>query len=285
MVRWFRLLLLLLAGAALVVGYSFLLARADPVVRRATVQMPGWPAGAQPVRVVLASDLHLGSAAMTEWRLARLVRQIDALSPDLVLLAGDYINGHQPGFAAVEAPALTRQLRLLRARLGVVAVLGNHDFSTGQPAVRGALEAAGITVLQNQAVERGPLAIGGVADFWTGQAQVMPTVAAMRRLPGARVVLSHMPDITLGVPGDVKLVLAGHTHCGQILLPFYGPPLEVFNPRYRCGIVRDGARVTIVTAGLGTSRMPFRFRAAPDVWLVTLGPAPPVRRAPAPGRR
>ena len=102
-----RFLLSLLVALIVALGgvmlLAFISARADPIVRRADVALPGWPAGAAPVRVVLVSDVHIGSAAMTPDRLTRIVGQINALSPDLVVLAGDFVQ-HRRHHAAGTAP-------------------------------------------------------------------------------------------------------------------------------------------------------------------------------------
>lgn len=268
------LLLLLLAIGAVLAGVGYRNALADPVVRRATIALPGWPAGAPPIRVVLASDVHLGSKAMDPPRLARMARIIAALEPDLVLLAGDFMDDRGRDKARA-APSLTPALRGLRPRLGTVAVLGNHDHWTDPQAVARALRAAGVTVLDNQAVRRGPLSLGGVDDAFTDHADLPATLAAMRRTPGARVLLSHTPDIAPRLPRDVTLLLAGHSHCGQVVLPLIGAPVLPLETgaRYLCGLVREGARTTIVTAGLGTSNAPIRLGAPADLWVLTLGPA------------
>jgi predicted MPP superfamily phosphohydrolase len=86
--------------------------------------------------------------------------------------------------------------------------------------------------------------------------------------------MSHSPDVAPLLPPDMPLLLAGHTHCGQIVLPFYGPLASVtrYGERYRAGVRREHARTVVVTCGLGTSGLPFRFGAPPDLWLITLGP-------------
>lgn len=258
----------LLLGMLAAIGYRN--AIADPVVRRMTVRLPHWPTGAQPVRVLLWSDLHLGNRATGPARLRHLAAQAAALRPDLVVLAGDYIAGHVPADAAV-APDLS-VLTSLRPPLGVVAVMGNHDYWTDASRVRAALERAGVAVLANEAVQRGPLAIGGIDDMITRRAAARVTAAAVRRLGGAAMLVSHSPDIAPQLPPDMPLLLAGHTHCDQIVLPLLGPPVEVSAPRYRCGPAREGRRLTVVTAGTGTSVVPLRWGAPPDWWLLTVGP-------------
>jgi predicted MPP superfamily phosphohydrolase len=271
--RFLLALAALVALALLLFGWGFLNARADPVVRRASLVLPDWPAGAAPVRVILFSDVHIASATMDTARLARIVGQVNALKPDLVLVAGDFASGHDSARAAAMADGLA-PLAGLRARLGTIATFGNHDEWTSPVLIRGALERAGVTLLDNQAVQRGPLAIGGAGDAYTHH-QDMPTLReAMHNLTGARIVLTHSPDLAPQLPADMPLLLAGHTHCGQIVLPLYGPATHVAAPRYRCGIVHEKGRTIVVTGGLGTSTVPLRFGAPPDLWLLTLGPVP-----------
>lgn len=263
-----RFILLLVLTAMAVAMWSFTSARGDPVVRQMAVKLPRWPAGAAPVRVLLWSDLHLGNAATGPDRLARLVEQANALRPDLVVLAGDYIAGQERQDAEA-APGLAA---LRRLDAPVVAVMGNHEYWTDAPRIRRVLERAGVTALANAAVRRGPLVIGGIDDLVNRREDVAATAAAMRRLGGAPLIVSHSPDLAPTLPSDMPLLVAGHTHCGQIVLPFWGPPVEVSAPRYRCGMVREGGRLVVVTAGTGTSVLPFRFGAPPDWWLLTLGP-------------
>ena len=267
-----RLLLIVALLVAALFSWMHHEARADPIVRRATIGLPGWPAGQKPVTVLLLSDVHIGSAAMDAARLTRIIKQINALKPDLVLMAGDFVFGHDPVAGERYAAELVKPLTRLHAPLGVVAVPGNHDYWAGQVSVPRALWQANVTMLINGATVRGPLAIGGVADVYTRHADVRATMHALDRLPGAKIVVTHSPDVTTKMPGEIALVLAGHTHCGQIVAPLYGPLSSVARERYRCGIVRDGNRLTVVTAGLGTSAVPFRFGAPPDMWLLTLGP-------------
>jgi predicted MPP superfamily phosphohydrolase len=209
-----RLLLLLLSLAtlaALLFGWGYLNARADPVVRRAHIGLLGWPAGATPVRVVLMSDVHIGSSAMDADRLSRIVGQVNALSPDLILFAGDFVFRHDPVAAGKSAEELTAPLTGLHAPLGVIATLGNHDQWTSPGQIRAAVRRAGVTVLENQAVTRGPLAIGGVGDLFSGHAELTAVLRATKRLHGAPVMVTHSPDLAPMLPPDIPLLLAGHT--------------------------------------------------------------------------
>jgi predicted MPP superfamily phosphohydrolase len=215
-------------------------------------------------------------------RLRTIVGQVNAAGPDLVLLAGDFVTGHDADGAAQRAAGLEAPLSHLNAPLGVVAVLGNHDHWTSSHAVRAALVRAGITVLGNEAVRRGPLAILGVNDAFSGHDDVAATVASWKTIGGIPLVLTHTPDLVHKLSGEFALVLAGHTHCGQVVLPGLGPILTrspkqnwrpLYDTRYRCGVVRDADRIVVVTAGVGSGTSPVRFGAAPDWWLLTVGPA------------
>jgi predicted MPP superfamily phosphohydrolase len=207
-------------------------------------------------------------------RLIRLVGRINALSPDLVLIAGDFVSDKKLATRRYPLREAVAPLAALRAPLGRIAVLGNHDHWRDAPAARAALAAAGIRLLDNDAVAAGPLAVGGLDDAHTDRHDLAGTLARMRALPGARILLSHSPDPFARLPADVPLMLAGHTHCGQIVLPFYGPldTASDHGRRFACGIVREGGKTLVVGAGLGTSILPLRLGAPPDLWLIEVGP-------------
>lgn len=247
-------------------------AAADPVVRRLTVSVASWPATAPPLRLVLISDIHVAGPETPPERLARVVAQINALAPDLVLIAGDFVTEKRSASRLYGADAAIAPLAGLRARLGTVAVLGNHDHWLDTAAVHRALARAKITVLDNRAVRVGPLAIGGVDDAFTHHADLPATLADLARVGGIPILLSHSPDIFPQVPVTVPLTLAGHTHCGQIILPLYGPVATAsrYGDRYRCGAVREGGKLLVVGAGIGTSILPFRLGAVPDLWVIEL---------------
>ncbi|MEA3033130.1 MAG: uncharacterized protein QOH86_1146 [Sphingomonadales bacterium] len=271
-----RAFLLLVLLAVALAGYGYWGATRAPIVREAAVALPDWPAGAPPMRVLLLSDVHVGAPDMTPERLTGIVAQANALAPDVVLIAGDFISDKNLSTRLYEYPDALAPLAGLRPRLATIAVLGNHDHWRNADAARAGLAAVGITVLDNAAAEIGPLAIGGLDDPFTGHADLAATVEAMRRLPGAKLVLSHSPDPFPDLPPDVTLMLAGHTHCGQVSLPLIGPlkTMSAYGKRYSCGRVDEAGRTLIVTAGLGTSGLPVRIGAPPDMWLLTLGPKP-----------
>lgn len=279
--RHLTLAALLVGGTLIAIGYRN--AIADPVVRRARIALDDWPAGAPPLRVALLSDLHVAGPDMPPARLVRIVTQVNALRPDLVLIAGDLVSDKALATRTYSAAEAVAPLDGLRAPLGTVAVLGNHDHWRDAVAFRAAIPRIGVTLLANTAVRRGPLAVGGADDAHSGNDDPVATLAAMRRVGGARVLLSHSPDIVPTLPEPVGLVLAGHTHCGQISLPFVGPlaTASSYGRRFACGLTDDNGQRVIVSAGLGTSILPLRLGAPPDLWIVELGPRPERTQPPA----
>ena len=265
--------LVVLAALPLVsMVYMYRLALSDPVVRRATIAMPDWPKDAPPLRVTLLSDIHVVGPDMPPSRLARIVPQVNALNADVILLAGDYVSDKRSATRTYSGAEGLASLSNLRAPGGVYAVLGNHDHWRDAAEISRALRKANIRILKNEAVTIGGMRLGGVDDEYTGNADLKGTVAAMRSAPGARVLLTHSPDVAPATPRDVTLILAGHTHCGQIRLPGYGAISYVskYGERFGCGLITEGTRRVVVTAGIGTSVLPFRLGAPPDVWLLTL---------------
>ncbi|WP_363737439.1 MULTISPECIES: metallophosphoesterase [unclassified Sphingobium] len=269
------ILLLLLTGA---VVWLVLNARAMPVVRHLDVALP-FPTDAprRPVTVALLTDGHLSGPDNSPARMARIVALVNGLKPDLVVLGGDYI-GDQKGGATYGPEQSIAPFADLRAPLGVVAVLGNHDARKHARISRrqwAALFARiGIPLLENQAVRRGPLAIGGLRDIYTDRPDIPATLDAMQALGGAPLMLSHGPDVFPLLPDRPMLTLVGHTHCGQVALPFAGIVYvpSRYGTRYACGVYREGQRIMVVSAGLGTSGLPIRLLAPPDVWLITIHP-------------
>lgn len=252
------------------------------VVRDVEVRLPGWPTALHGLRVAVLSDLHAGAPHLGADRRREIVARTNAARPQLVVLLGDYVVGGEPGSRFVEPEVLARELADLRAPLGVVAVLGNHDWWYDGPRVRRALEAAGVRVLENDAVAvevatpggSVRLWMAGLGDQWTRRVDV---AGALRAVPPDEPVLllTHNPDVFPAVPARVTLTLAGHTHGGQVRLPVVGTPVvpSRYGRRYAAGLVVEGGRRLFVTPGLGTSILPVRFRVPPEISLLTLQPS------------
>jgi hypothetical protein len=265
-----RLILAAFAAGTLLLLFCYWSAVREPTVRNARIAVSGWPSGTPPLRLLLISDVHVGGPDMPPARLRRIVAQINRLSPDIVLIAGDLVTDKRLATRHYSHDEAVAPLAALRPRLATVAVLGNHDHWRDAAAARRALARAGIRLLENRAVQVGPVAVGGLGDDFTGRADLPATLAALRELKGPRLILSHSPDPFAKPAPDVFLMLAGHTHCGQVAPPLIGPlsTMSDYGDRYACGVIREGGRTLVVTAGLGTSGIPLRLGAVPDMWLV-----------------
>lgn len=246
---------------------------ADPVVRRAAIALPAYPASAPPLRIALISDIHVAGPDMPPSRLARIVRQINTLDPDLVLIAGDLVSDKQLATRHYSTAEAVAPLARLSPKIATVVVPGNHDHWRDIDGIRRELARAGAVVLANEALRFGPLVVGGLDDDFTGHADLLGTLAKMNRLGQPQVLLSHSPDPFPSVSRPL-LMLAGHTHCGQLRYPWGGSPATMsrYGDRYACGMVKENGKVLVTTAGLGTSVLPFRFGTRPEIWLIKVGP-------------
>jgi predicted MPP superfamily phosphohydrolase len=238
-------------------------AQADPVVRHAFVHAASYPQATAPVTLLLIADTEVAGPDMPPARLVRIIAQARTLRPDVVVFAGDLVSARTIASRHYDPVEAITPLAPLKGRLGTVAVLGNHDHDIGARAVTAALRRNGITVLDNRAVRIGPLAIAGSDNRLLRRKTLEPPLKALRETPGVGILVSHYPGGFEFLPESVPLMLAGHTHCGQIALPWLaGLP---------CGVSHMGGRTRIVTAGLGASIVPLRLGSPPDMWLVTIG--------------
>lgn len=226
------------------------------------------------LRIVQFSDIHLGLAFGTE-RLADLAGRLALLKPDLLAFTGDLYD-----HAVADADACIRILSGLAAPLGKWAVLGNHDYNAGAARVADLLRQAGFRVLVNDSapVERGGarMWVAGVDDMWEGKPDAK---RAMRGVPPHEftLLLSHAPDFAdIALEHSVDLQLSGHTHGGQVRLPFVGHlKVPLYGEKYVDGLYRlGGGKLQVyVNRGIGMSLYPVRFCCRPEVTVLTLEPA------------
>jgi predicted MPP superfamily phosphohydrolase len=252
----------------LTAGYGYSEAIRAPVVREVTFVTPSLPKVSGTIRILLLSDTHVQGPDMPPSRLESIVRTANALRPDVVVLAGDFTGENFFRTKTYSAAQAIAPLASLRAKRGVYAVLGNNDRLQSLSVIQ-ALQQSRITLLESDAVQLGPVALGGMRTAFGS------TIRRLLSLQGFRIVVSHSPDGFAELPAGVDIMLAGHTHCGQIMLPFIGALAtgSKFGSRYRCGLVERDGQALVVTAGLGTSQVPIRLGAPPDLWLIKLQPA------------
>ena len=267
---------------ALIVGclvWGFLIEPSRLVVHATTLALPAWPHALDGFKIALLADIHAGAPFIREEKLAEIVAETNRTSPDLILLAGDFVVGNEPLSNPIAPEAIAKALSGLHARLGVYAVLGNHDEWEGGAQVHAALEAEGIHVLDNEVTEihdhtsSTSIWIAGLADLMTRDQKIAATVAKAGDLV---IALTHEPDSFLEMPSRVALTLTGHTHGGQVALPLVGALIVPSRrgARYAAGHIVEGGKHLFVTTGIGTSILPVRFGVTPEIALLTLVAAP-----------
>jgi predicted MPP superfamily phosphohydrolase len=253
------------------------------VVTRYRLHPPAWPQGRK-LTITVIADLHAGGPNMGLARVEEVVSVANVLNSDVVVLLGDYFATHRFITEVVPPAAWSQALAQLKAPLGVWAILGNHDWWYDVAGTRKALDAVGIPVLENDA-----LLLGQASQrFWlAGLGDQLAYRRGHRRfqgvddLPGtlARIdsddpviLLVHEPDIFTEIPDRVALTLAGHTHGGQIRVPFIWPEFvpSMYGTRFAYGHVVEQGRHMVVSGGLGTSWVPARLGVPPEIVQITL---------------
>jgi uncharacterized protein len=275
-IRRLQSLLWICAAVLLVlVAWAFWWEPARLIVVRRTIAIHPWQREHDGLKVAVLSDLHVGAPQKNLESLKEIVRTINAEKPDLILMLGDFVIQGVSGGHFVSPEPIASELAGLRAPLGVVSVLGNHDWWYDGVRVRHALENRGIRVLENEnlrvAYNGRTFWICGLADLWTRGDRLLPTLDDLADNDPI-LVLTHSPDVFPEMPGRVSLTLAGHTHGGQVNLPIIGRPIvpSKFGQRYAYGLVEENGRKLYVTSGIGTSILPVRFRVPPEVVVLTL---------------
>lgn len=264
------------------------------ILTRYRLKPRGWPDGRR-MRLAVISDLHVGSLHVPLSRVTKIVAVANALKPDLTLLLGDFVASRRRVSSDPPMRDWATELARLKARDGVFAVLGNHDWwhdpgaqtaRAGPTQVGEALRAAGIPMLENRALRLetvdGPLWLAGLGDQIaflshrrgrpTGIDDLAGTIAQVAEDGAPVIMMAHEPDIFARMPDRVSLTLSGHTHGGQVRLLGWAPIVPSrYGNRYGYGHIRDEGRDLIVSAGIGTSQLPIRFGIPPEIVLVELG--------------
>jgi predicted MPP superfamily phosphohydrolase len=274
--KWLRVtlaaIILFLAGVAF---WGFLVEPDRLVVHQQTIQLDNLPQPLDGLRIAVISDIHVDNWFITEKKLRTIVERTNQQQPDLIVILGDYMSSNGWVTHRVEPEVFGPILKDLHAPLGVYSVLGNHDWWYSGVKVRRGLEQNGIKVLENEAAQvdvRGTsLWLVGLADLWTRPQRISETVA---KAPEGQpvIVLTHNPDIFPNVPQRVQLVLAGHTHGGQVRFPIIGSVVQSsdYGDRWERGDVFEDNHHLFVTSGIGTSIVPVRFGLPPEIVILTL---------------
>ena len=251
------------------VGYGF--AESDSVrIERVTRPLPNLPKSFDGLRVAFLTDLHHGPYTHLEF-ISRIVRTTLSLQPDLILLGGDYSLRNwkyiRPCFDTLAG---------LSAPLGVFGVLGNHDYWHGLDDTRAGMRRAGIAELTNSGtwITNGTdrFRLGGVDDLWCGRPDLEAAVGEATHRD-AVLLVSHNPDFAETMRDNrVGLMLSGHTHGGQMIVPGMKNPFipSRYGQKYSHGLVEAPRTTVYVSRGIGLTGLPVRYNCPPELTLLTL---------------
>jgi len=231
------------------------------------------------LRLIVLSDLHVGSHSYDLDRISQIVEEVALKQFDILLLPGDFINMQVFGGGRIQPERIASVLEPLTQKVKTFAVLGNHDAEYGLEHVEQCLTSVGIQVLQNRwsrcVTNSGALYIVGLEDESTG-APDFETASKGTPNDAPLLVLAHDPASAMYLPDRAMLVVSGHTHGGQVRLPWFGPLINSSQAplAWSQGHVRLGLRHLVVSAGLGTSILPFRFNCPPEILEIELATTP-----------
>jgi len=269
------------AGSLLAGGIYGAVEAKEIKVVRLSIPLPNLPRPFHGTTIAFLSDIH-HSIVVPRSYIEHVVNVTNALSPDIVILGGDYVTSGEKynwlhGAAYIE-PCFD-MLKKLTAKLGRFAVTGNHDTHAGIDKINAAIAAAGIRNIDNGGawltLDGEKLRICGVQDLRTQKPDVQLALGDASE-KDAVILVSHNPDVAEQKIKDasVGLLLSGHTHGGQVVLPFIGAPIvglcSDYGQKYRYGIVQGPRCSVYVTSGVGTLPPAFRLNCYPEVALITL---------------
>jgi predicted MPP superfamily phosphohydrolase len=268
-----RLLLSILALGLALAMFGMATAVQDPVVVRYRVAVAGL---SRPLTIIQLSDLHASWIDMPPARLNRIVASVNARRPDLVLLTGDYMGAKLVDWPRMRLEDALYPLARLQAPLGVWAAPGNHDEPYW---TRWAFARTPVHLLASDVVDLGPISLLGIDDLVLGAAPELGLTMAAQRASRAKplIAFAHEPDFWRVLPANVDVLIAGHTHGGQI----YGYALNDFYRRYSRGLFRNAAgQQMLVSSGIGTTALPLRLGVPPEIVEISLVPAQSPAAAP-----
>lgn len=215
------------------------------------------------VKIVFFSDLHVRRGDYS--KLDKLVKLTNKQQPDIVLIGGDYASGNSKNMMNIDTVA--QKLSLINAP--IYSVLGDSDWTYDGKKVAVALQQNGIKVLENSAkrtvAKRRYLDIVGLADL---NKRTIKISKAVRGTSKPRILLTHNPDVYYNVMDEFDLILAGHTHGGQFLIPFTPPLFLSSKYKFDKGYFKPNTNPMIITRGIGMTGLPVRLNCKPEIMVI-----------------
>lgn len=239
------------------------------------IKVPHWSKQCNNLKIVVLADLHVGSPFNGIGNLGKIVRVTNTLDPDLILLTGDYVIHKVKGGTFIKPEQIAHELKKLKAKLGVFAVLGNHDWWHSAFKIKRAMKDEGITLLENTAIKLNKqhcdFWLAGISDYWGGHYDINKALSAVPETAPV-IAFTHNPDIFYELPSRISITFAGHTHGGQVNLPLFGRIIvpSRYDDKLAIGHIEENGRNIFVSSGIGTSILPVRFRVPPEISTVLL---------------
>uniref|UniRef100_UPI004056B6A5 metallophosphoesterase n=1 Tax=Candidatus Electronema sp. TaxID=2698783 RepID=UPI004056B6A5 len=257
-------------AAALAGSYTVFIERNIVLVNRYQIPLANLPPAFHGFTIAHLTDLHFGSLVSSAF-IKKVVERTNALRPDAIFCTGDYVHAKN---TTAEIDQVWPILMQLQARQGVFSVLGNHDHWADTERSLYWLERSGQNLRhQHKVIERGKerLVLGGAGDLWEDQLKIDQAFAGTEE-NDCRILLSHNPDsVDTPFKTPLALVMSGHTHGGQVRLPFYGPPvLPVQNKHYSNGLIDTPKTKLFISRGIGWAIYPVRFNCYPEIAVLEL---------------
>lgn len=264
-------------AAALAGSWTVLIEPGIVLVNRYQIPLVNLPPAFHGFTIAQLTDLHLGALVSAAF-ISKVVERTNALRPDAIFCTGDYVHARN---TMAEIDTVWPLLMRLQARHGVFSVLGNHDHWADTARSLYWLERSGQNIRhQCKTLERGKerLVLGGAGDLWEDRLLIDQAFAASEE-NDCRLLLSHNPDsVDTAFKTPLALTVSGHTHGGQVRLPFYGPPvLPVQNKRYASGLIAAEKSKLFISRGIGWAIYPVRFNCFPEIALLELVRQPDAR--------
>ena len=259
------------AGAsALLASYPVFIERNIVQINKYRIPVPFLPNSFHGFRVVHLTDLHLGFLVSRSF-IENVVKKANTLKPDLIVCTGDYVHAQN---SVTEIDIVWPIISKLKAKHGVYSILGNHDHWADTERSLHWLETSGQSVRHTcKAIYKGNerILIGGSGDFWEDKLNIDQAFSSSDE-GDCRILLAHNPDtVDTQFSTPLSLVLSGHTHGGQVSLPFYGPPvLPVRNKRYSSGLIETDNAMLFISKGIGWAIYPVRFNCYPEIAVLEL---------------